>query len=152
MGASQAADKISYDEIQIRLAPFGTELEHRGFTVVTLDGKAHRGRRLLLEPGYVRVFEKKTYEDLPSDQVARIEVRQSWRFIHHIVEAVEFPLLAAALTCAAPVSEDVSLVCAIPMIPVFSPAWAYAAVTAPFFLASDGIASLIPPKVYEIVR
>jgi hypothetical protein len=42
-------------------------------------------------------------------------IRRSWRFVHNIVEALKFPLLAAALTCAAPVLEDVS----------------YAAVTAP---------------------
>jgi hypothetical protein len=38
------------------------------------------------------------------------------------------------------------------MIPVFAPLWGYAAVTAPFFLASDGVALLIPPKVYEIMH
>jgi hypothetical protein len=61
----------------------------------------HRGRRLPLEPGHVRIFAKKSFEDLPREQIARIEIRQSWRFAHHIVEALVFPLLAAALTCAA---------------------------------------------------
>ncbi len=32
------------------------------------------------------------------------------------------------------------------------PVLAYTAATTPFFLAADGIAFLIPPKVYEIVH
>jgi hypothetical protein len=151
-GAGQAAEKIRYDDLWARLAPFGMELDHRVFKVIMLDGKVHRGGRLLPERDHARIFAKRSFEDLPREQIARIEIRRSWRFVHHIVEALKFPLLAAALTCAAPVSEDVSYLCAIPMIPVFSPAWAYAAVTAPFFFASDVAALLIPPKVYEIMH
>jgi hypothetical protein len=152
MGAAQAAEKIRFDEIPNRLAPFGTVLAYRAFKVVTLDGKAHEGRRLRLEQDHVRIFENKTYEDLPGEQIARIEIRQTWRFVHHIVEAAEFPFAVAALGCGGLVSDSVSSLCVIPVTALFSPAWAYTAVTAPFFLASDGVASLIPPKVYEIVH
>jgi hypothetical protein len=43
-------------------------------------------------------------------------------------------------------------ICAVPTTLVFSPVWAYTLATAPFFLAADGIAFLIPPKVYEITH
>jgi hypothetical protein len=152
MGAGQAAEKIRFDEIPIHLAPFGTVLAYRAFKVVTLDGKAHDGRRLRLEQDHVRIFMNKTYEDLPGDQIARIEIRQTWRFVHRIVEAAEFPLAVAALGCGGLVSDNVSPVCMVPVAALFSPAWAYTAVTAPFFLASDGVASLIPPRVFEIVH
>jgi len=152
MGAGQAAEKIRFDEIPNRLAPFGTVLAYRAFNVVTLDGQAHEGRRLRLEQDHARIFENKTYADLPGEQIARIEIRQTWRFVHHIVEAAEFPFGAAALGCGAFVSDNISPACVVPVVALFSPAWAYTAVTAPFFLASYGIASLIPPKVYEIVH
>jgi hypothetical protein len=40
----------------------------------------------------------------------------------------------------------------IPLTILGSPWWAYTAVTAPFFLAADGVAFFIPTKVYEIVH
>jgi hypothetical protein len=150
--AGQAAEKIRYDDIWARLAPFGIELDHRAYKVVTLDGKVHRGRRLLLERDHARIFTKRSFEDLPREQIARIEIRQSWRFVHHIVEAAAVPLMAPGSVCGGPDEDNVSWGCAVPVVALVSPAWAYAAVTAPFFLASDAVAMLIPPKVYEVVR
>jgi hypothetical protein len=152
MGPSHAAERTRFDELPNRLAPFGTVLAYRAFNVVTLDGKAHDGRRLRLEKDHVRIFKNEAYEDLPGDQIARIEIRQTWRFVHHIAEAAELPIAVAALACGGPGSDNASPVCMVPVAALFSPAWAYTAVTAPFFLASDGVASLIPPKVFEIVH
>ncbi len=150
LGTIQAAEKILYAEIPLRLAPFGSVLEYRGFTVTTLDGKEHHGRRMALEIDRVRIFhDGAVTEELPSEQISRITIRQSGRFFHHVVEGVIVPLAVPALACDE--SPHVNL-CFIGFGAIFSPLWAYPAATAPFFLAADGIAFLIPPKVYEIVH
>ena len=147
MGTSQAATKISYDEIPRHLGAFGTVLAYRGFTVATNDGKRHSGRRLRLESDHLRIFHRdNTYEDIPKIEVARIEIRQSGRFFHHVVESgtlALLPALAFAIGCP---------VCAVPALVLEPPIVAYAAVSTPFFLAADGVAFLIPPKVYEIAH
>ena len=153
-GAGQAAEKLRYEEIPNRIAPFGSVLAYRGFKVITLDRKEYGGRRLRLEADHVRIFRGGDHWDIPSEQIQRIEIRQGGRFSHHIVESAEIPLLAGFLVCIERPWEPVRVVagCFIPVTALFSPAWAYTAVTAPIYLASDGIAFLIPPKVYEIIR
>jgi hypothetical protein len=150
IGTIQAADKIRYAEIPTRLAPFGTVLEYRGFTVTTLDGKEHSGRRLRLESDHVRIFQSaKSWEDLSSEQISRIEIRQAGRFFHHVPEGVIVPLAIPALACSDGRHQNL---CFLAFAALFSPLWAYPAATTPFFLAADGVAFLIPPKVYEIVH
>jgi hypothetical protein len=152
--SGQAADKIRYEEIPQHLAPFGNVLAYRGFTVITADGKQHNGRRLLLETDHLRIFHQgdKSWEDLPSEQVSRIAIFQGGHFFHHLVERAEGPLLLTSLLCGGIEASSVSPECAIPATALFSPLWVPAAVTAPFVFAADGIAFLIPPKVYEIVH
>ncbi len=146
-GSGLAATKISYEEIPKHLGSFGTVLAYRGFTVATKDGKTHSGRRLLLESDRLRIFHRdNSFEDLPNAEVTRIEIRQTGRFFHHVVEN-------GCLVLIVPLS--VGLVgpgAAIPGLLLTPPLVAYAAATTPFFLAADGIAFLIPPKVYEIVH
>lgn len=94
LGASQAAEKIRYEELPKRLAPFNGLLPYRGITVTTIDGKKYSGRRLLLESDHVRIFDRKDkWHDLFSDQIAQIEISQRWRFIHHVEEGADFALL-----------------------------------------------------------
>jgi hypothetical protein len=137
---SSAATKITYDEIPTHVAPFGTVIEHRAFTVTTSDGKTRKGRRLELWADHLSISKGRSYEDLPRDTIKRIEIRQSGRFVHHIVENSS----AWALACWFGCSDAVFL-----LVP---PVWAYTAATAPFFLAADGIAFFIPPRVYEITH
>jgi len=150
---AQAADKLSYDEFRQRLAPSGNVLVYRGFTVITLDGKQHNGRRLLLGPSQLRLFHQgdKTWEDLPGDQISRVAIFQGGRFFHHLADRAEGPLMLTSLLCGgfeqAPAPE-----CALPATALVSPLWVPAVVSAPFIFAADGIAYLIPPKVYEIVH
>ncbi|MGA2601973.1 MAG: hypothetical protein ABSH09_33835 [Bryobacteraceae bacterium] len=147
LGTSQAAEKIRFDEIPTRLAPFGTVLAYRGFNVTTLDGKQHRGRRLLLQSDHVRIFDRKNHwEDLSSDEIARIEINQHGRFIHHVVENAPLPVLPI-IGCLE--TNTGYCILGIGLVPIFL---AEVAVTTPFFLAADSIAFFIPPKVYEIVH
>jgi len=154
LGSAQAGEKFRYEEIPARLGPFGSVLAYRGFKVDTLDGKQHRGRRLRLEADHLRVFHlNNSYEDLPGEQVTRIEISWGGRYFHHVVENAEIPIFFAALLCGGPwASANLSPWCVVPITTLFSPAWAYTAATAPFFLVADGVAWLIPPKVYEIVH
>jgi hypothetical protein len=141
-----AATKITYDEIPNHLGRFGTVLAYRGFTVTTSDGKTHNGRRLRLESDHLRIFHRdNSYEDLPSIGVTRIEIRQAGRFFHHVVAGAEIAGFFPVFAFVAPPAS-------VPLILLTPPALAYAAATTPFFLAADGIAFLIPPKVYEIVH
>jgi hypothetical protein len=146
-GTSMAATKITYDEIPKHLGAFKTVLAYRGFTVTTTDGRTHSGRRLLLESDHLRIFDRdNSFEDLPNFDVTRIEIRQFGRFFHHVVENASF---AAVIPLAAAVGGPAL---AIPAILLAPPFLAYAAASTPFFLAADGIAFLIPAKVYEIVH
>jgi len=121
--------------------------------IVTLDGKEFRGRRLGLDAGHLRVFHgEKSWKDLPIGEVARIEISQGGRFSHHIVDSAVIPIGLGVCLCGADSGAVWPTLCAIPVTAAFSPVWAYTAVTAPFYLASDAVAFFIPPKVYEIVH
>ena len=152
MGTAVAAEKIRFEDIPQRLAPFGTVLAYRAFNVITVDGKKHGGRRLLLEPDHVRIFySDKAWADLASAQISRIEIGQRGRFFHHIQERALVPLILAYIVCGNIDSKVAGTLCLVPATGVFSPFWAYTAVTAPVWLAADCVTFLIPPKVYEIV-
>lgn len=101
----------------------------------------------------MQLFDRKDAgEDLLSEQIARIEIRQKGRFFHYVQEgigAIGAPLVFPFLLC---VESKHFARCFVPMTVLFTPLWAYPAVTTPFFLAADGIAFFIPPKVYEIVH
>ncbi|HEV8145544.1 MAG TPA: hypothetical protein VGP79_04155 [Bryobacteraceae bacterium] len=152
-GAAHAAEKLRYEEIRQRLAPCDPVLTYRGFTVVTRDGKKYSGRRLRLDPDHVRIFQSKSHQDVPVAQLARIQIRQAWRYVHHIENSAMFPLAGAALCGFWDQNwSKLNNVCAGIMLTIATPpALAYTAATAPFFLAADAVAFLIPKKVYEII-
>jgi hypothetical protein len=153
LGTCHAAEKFPYEEIPKHLAPFNSVLAYRSFRVVTLDGKTHAGRRLRLEWDHLRVFHRNdTWEDLPSRQIARIEIRQRGRFFHKIVDGADAALFIPALVCGESNSARCMAGTSALLSPLIAPIWAYTAATAPFYLAADGVAFLIPPKVYEIVH
>jgi len=149
-GIAQGADKIRYEAL---VAQLGNDIVYRGFNVVTLDGKEHGGRRLHLEYDHVRLFHlNNSWEDLPSDQISRIEIYQSGRFFHHIAESAAIPVAIAKFLNGGLESPGYLSKGSIPVIGIFSPVWAYTAVTAPFYLAADGVAFFLPSRVYEIVH
>ena len=148
MGAAQAGDKIRYEE----MFRYGAAqiLEHRAFTVVTIDGQKHHGRMLGLHADHVELFRAPGYmEYLPSDHIARIEIRQTGRYFHYVRDGAVLPVGFAMLFCGESASN---WPCTAAFTTLFSPAWAYTAATTPFFFAADAIAFFIPAKVYEIVH
>ena len=133
----------------MKLAPFSSVIRYRGITVTTLDGVKHTGRQLRLDPDHVRVYEGSTFLDLPSDEVARIEIRHSGRYFHHVVEGAQLSLLPLAL--CSPELSACGFGVAISI--VWTPALlAYTAASTPVFLVADAVAFFIPAKVYEIVH
>jgi len=140
-----AATKISYEDIPKHLGVFATYVEHRGITVTTADGKTHKGRRLQFTSDHLTIYRDKFQEDLPKSDVMRIEISQSGRFFHHVVEDAEMVKVLAEMSG----DEFMEPIGAVILLP---PALAYTAATTPFLLAADGIAFFIPPKVYEIVH
>lgn len=149
--AAQAAEKISYKDLQYRIAPFGLAFDHRGVKVVTIDGAAHTGRKLRLDPGRVCVFSGDRETCLSVERVSRIEISQGGRFFHHIANSAQIPTELGELFCEG-MDNNGSPGCVATVAAVFSPVWAYTAASAPFYLVADGIAFLIPPKVYEIIQ
>jgi hypothetical protein len=148
IGAAPAAEKIRYEEIPAHIGRFGEVLAYRGFTVVTTDGTKYQGRRMRLDADHVVLFYDVNQEaHVPSEQVARIEIRQTGRYIHHVIESALVPLLFGAVIC-----QDDGTACFVIVSALFSPTLAYAAVTDPFFLVADAIGFFIPPKVYEIIH
>lgn len=152
IGSMNAAERISYQELRNRVAPFNKRLEHRSIRIQTSDGKNHKGRTVVLDTDHARLFlPDQAWEDIPSVEIVRFQIGQGGRFSHHIVESAAIPLVLGLAICGE-VETVASEVCAVPGTLVFSPVWAYTAASAPFYLASDGIAFLIPPKVYEITH
>lgn len=152
VGSMSAAEKVNYQELRNRVAPSNKMLEHRSIKIQTSDGKNHKGRGMVLDTDHVRLFRSdENWEDIPSTRIVRLQVGQGGRFSHHIVESAAIPLFFGLAICGE--ADNVgSEVCAVPATLVFSPVWAYTVASAPFYLASDGIAFLIPPKVYEITH
>jgi hypothetical protein len=97
----------------------------------------------------VRIDQPLGSEDLPSDQISRIEVRKIRRYSENILGAAAAPLVLAIFACA---DSTHGAPCVIGYTAVFSPIWAYAAVSAPFYLAADGVSLFRPPKVYVLVH
>ena len=154
VGSAHASEKIRYEDIPAHIASWGEVLNHRSLRVTTLDGKQHAARAASFETSGVRLYhDNEQVEDLPGDQITRIEIAKGGRYFHHIEESADFPLSRSKFVCEAFADMNApSPECLFAMTAVFSPEWAYTAVTAPLFLVADGIAWLIPPKVFEIVR
>jgi hypothetical protein len=140
-GSSMAATKITYAEILKHVGNLGT-VERRGVTVTTADGKTHKGRSLEFHSDHLTVSRGKFQENLAASTVTRIEISQAGRFFHHVVEGAQ---LVGAAANPGPDFSDLTLILLPPLV-------GYVAASAPFFLAADGIALFIPPKVYEIVH
>ncbi len=149
VGTAQAAEKIRYEGIPNRIAPFDSYIQWRSITVTTVDGVKHPGHELHLQPDHLRVFRKDDeWEDLPSRNVARIEIRQRGRFIPYVEGAFFLPLFFPAIECE---DSHHPVICWTISSVAFSPVWATVAAI-PFFLAAEGVTFFIPPKVYEIVH
>jgi hypothetical protein len=143
IGSMNAAEKISYEEFR----GLARNLDHRSIKIRTADGKNHKGRTVVMGPDHVRLFHfDQQWEDIPGDEIVGLEIGQGGRFSHHIGQSAQIPSDFAELVCWG------SDVCIVSVTLVLSPIWAYSLATAPFFLAADGIAFLIPPKVYEITH
>jgi hypothetical protein len=149
ISAAQAADKIRYEEIFQRIPGSHQILENRSFTVVTIGGERHQGRRLQFLTDHVELFHGDSEERFPSEQIARIEIRQDGRYFHHIENSALMPISGAMLLCGEPADD---WPCDAIATVVLSPVWAYTAVTAPLYLVADAIAFFLPPKVFEIVH
>ena len=149
IATAQAAEKIRYEEIAARIAPFGSYIVRRGITVTTADASKHSGRELLLQPDYLRVFRTDDdWEDLPSRDVARIEIRQRGRFLPYVEGAFLLPMIFPAAECE---GSHHSVICWTISSIAFSPVWVTVS-TIPLFLAAESVTFFIPPRVYEIVH
>jgi hypothetical protein len=146
IGTAQAAEKIRYEEIPARLAPFGSLIESYGAKVTTLDGATHKGRELRLSPEQVELGEEGVFsQTIPKEQIVRLEIRRGRQALDFTFYCLWFALSPVAGCVGGDVDACVAA-------PFFLPVIGFAAATAPFMLAADGIELLIPPKVYEIVH
>jgi hypothetical protein len=146
VATAQGAERIRYEQIADRIGALGGD---RGATVFTIDGMKHAGVRFHLSPDQVSLYRKDgSIEGIRFDQIARVEIGHRRRHFF------EFTVMSAVGVAALPVLVcDGDFVCAALAATVISPTAAAVAVgSAPVTLAMDGVALLIPPKVYEIVH
>ncbi len=151
-GAAHGAEKIRYEKIPSRIAPFGATVKGLGIKVTTLDGAAHRGQSLRLEAAQVELGRGDCSEDairrcitdtIPSEQVVRIEIRRGRRAFDVTIDG----LLGAAISVYGCLFGNGLDLC------VVGPGLlALSAGIAPVTLAVDGVELLVPPKVYFIVH
>jgi hypothetical protein len=150
-GMAQAAEKIRYEEIPRRIAPFGTTVEAFRVKVIALDGAESAGRGLTFEPNRLRVWSGYSSWDLPRDMVARIEIKRGGWFYRITFSSIVFAFGGPGWACED--NPGPTPLCLAYTSAVISPAAiAFAAASAPATLTVDGVRLLIPPKVYEIVR
>ena len=157
MGVGGAAEKVSYQGLQKRIAPYGSDLNHRGVNVTTVDGKKHSGGKLRFDSDHVRLFRGTIFEDLPRDQIAKIEIRRGGIFGKHFGHGLVLPVVGM-FACGSGFMSDAKIgfaqeACSVIVgVALLPPALAYTVASIPVLLAADRVASLVPPKVYEIVR
>src|SRR5580704_7551034 len=149
IGSAQGAEKIRWEEIPARIAPFGTTVKGFSVKVTTVDGTVHKGYSVTVAAAQLDVDSGDCGEDairrcvtetMARGQVARIEIRRGRRATDLTLDA----LIGAALYAGA-CFWGPHVGCLI--MPFLA---AVAAVSAPITLAVDGVELLIPPKVYEI--
>lgn len=146
--AAQGAEKIRYEEIPARLAPFGTMIKANSIKVTTLDGAVHKSETMELQATEIRLAHEDLapWETIAGSQVARIEIRRGRRALDFTTDALWGGLFPVA-GCIAGELDGCWLV------PFVTPALvAVSAASAPVTLMIDGIELLIPPKVYEIIH
>lgn len=142
-GAAHGAEKIRYEEIPARIAPFGVTIQSFGVKVTTVDGVVHKGRTLV---AYATGLELDARQ-IPGPEVARIEIRRGRRALDFTLDSLGIAVFVG-YACFAPGGGDACF-----LIPFVVPGGlACAAASAPVTLAIDGVELLIPPKVYEIVH
>jgi len=141
LGSVQAAEKIRWEDLQKHVGKLG---ELRSVNVVTRDGHKHHSRGLTMAGDHLSLLNHQNIEDVARQDVARVEIRQRKRYYRHIrgnvLEALMLPFESETALGLA--------LCAV----VAPPFLAYAVASAPVFLATDGIAFLLPPKVFDIVQ
>jgi hypothetical protein len=143
--AVDGAQRIRYEEIPTRIAPFGTTIKAYCITVTTLDGMVHRSGTIALQATQINL-DSSAQGTIPSGQVARIEIRRGRRTIDFAFDTA-FVALSPLVWCVEGGGSDPCVAA-----PFYLPVIAVAVASAPVTLAIDGIELLVPPKVYEIIH
>jgi len=90
-------------------------------------------------------------ETLARQDVVRVEIRKRKSYLHHIVESAALPVVAAALACSGPGDSPCNPLVAGFIGTLFSPVWAYTAVTTPVFLGAEAVSLMKPAQTFEII-
>lgn len=146
LGSGHAAEKVRLDDLQVR---YLGRVENRSVKVITRDGRKYQTRRLvILDDGLWLDDGHNKLQALPRHEVGRIEIGRGRYYSRHIAENAGLAEMIAGGGFAGPIDGPASLFALV----LSTPFWAYTAASAPVFLAADGVAFLIPPKVFEIVQ
>jgi hypothetical protein len=147
LGSIQAAEKIHWEDLQPRVYQLG---ELRTVSVVTRDGNKHHANRLTMAADHLTLYDHQSIQDVPRHDVARVEIRKRKRHYEHIAENVELSVVLPVGSLAEFAYGCEAGICVWGLL-LTPPVWAYTAASAPFFLAADGVAFLMPAKTFEIV-
>ena len=144
-----AAERASYETVR---AHWASSVEHRRVWVTTLDGSKHDAKRVELWGGHITIHGRDDRtEDIPEDEIARIEISKSKHHWIQIVYGAVIPFVIGYGIC----DGDKSVlreICIVPCSLLFSPVWAYVAASAPVWLGWDAIDVFLPAKAYDIIH
>lgn len=145
---ARAAEKIRWEDLQQRVYSFG---ECRSVNVLTRDGHKHHSRGLTMTSDHLSLLGRQDIEEIARQDVLRVEIRQRKRYYHYIGGNAWMSLWVPVVSLVEFVSGCDGGICVWGLL-VTPPVWAYTAASAPLFLAADGVAFLLPPKVFDIVQ
>ena len=154
VGATQAAEKISWNQLTGRIASqFRSAgwVEDHSVTVITIDRRAHHTRRLFIDSEGVKLDHAGgPMEVLPRRDVSRIEIRQRGRYIRRVTYNAEMALFVACVGFSAEEGGGGPLALLSPVVSI--PFWAYTATSAPVLLGAEVVALFRSTLVFDIMR
>ena len=141
-----AAERVRYEDISSRIAPFETTLKDREIDLTLTDGSTYHGNGITFKAKTVSITTLDgEVKELNSDNVARISIRNNDRR-RHLADGYNKGLSATFL-CETPHTNS----CTLGLI-IGPPILAGTIAATPFVLIADAVASMLPPHTYEITH
>ena len=144
----QGAEKVRWEDLQQRVYSFG---ECRSVNVITRDGHKHHSRGLSMTDDHLSLLGRQNIEEIARQDVLRVEIRQRKRHYQRIGTNVEMSVFLPLASLMGFVSGCDAGICIWGLL-LTPPVWAYTAASTAVFLAADGVAFLLPSRVFDIVQ
>jgi hypothetical protein len=158
--ATAHAEKIQWADLYSRFAGACVPLQgrncealidNRSINVIARDGTKRHTRKLCMTLDKA-MLDCAANKSVPKGDIARIEIRNTGRYVRHTLKSASFPVMVALMACTGWEGGGCNDLAFLPVVTILSPVWAYAAATTPFTLSAEFVTLFIPPKTFEIVH